>query len=364
MPIPNLKKTMLSVYEADGQFARDSFLTSLFRTRPEYYTDGERISIDIVKSSRKAMPVVTTLGGEPVRVEASVFNGVEVEPPVYLGERPISVFSLLQREPGETEWTTARANWAAKVAERLRTGKNQITDMIMRSIEVQAAQVLQTGTLTLTDKLGNPAYTLNLGKNAAQIVTPATKWDQTGGDPEADVDALAQLVADTAGVTVATLVFGRKAWNAFMKNSKIASLIQKDSYNLGSFSNDVRGRGEVYKGFIVLGSFRLDLYVYNASYEDFQTGTVTRYLDERNVLVLPSEEDLDFRLLHAVYPMVRKEGRFSNLVPDEATIGRVRFYNKVYEDEVANTCTIQVAARPLCLPVSLDNWGVLKEVCA
>lgn len=363
MPIPNLKKTMLEVYEGDKGYARPGFLTSFFKTRPEYYTDGEKISIDVIRNSRKVAPVVTALGGASVQVAASVFNGVEVAPPVYLMERPVDLYELLQREPGETEWTKEKANWAVKVAEKLRTGKSMITDMIMRSVELQAAQIMQNGTLTLTDQNGNDAYTLNLGKSASQMVTPTILWDATGADPEKDIDALAQAIADEAGVTATTLVFGRKAWDVFAKNAKIEKLIQKDSYNLGSFSNSIRGHGEIYKGFINLGSFRFDLYVYNGSYENFKTGAVTRYLDEKNVLVLPNEEDLDFRLVHAVYPMLPSDSRFSNLVPDVATIDRVRFYNKVYGDDKNNANFIQVAARPLCLPVSLDNWGVLKGVC-
>lgn len=364
MSIPNLKKTMLEVYEGDKNDARPGFFTSFFKVRPEYFTDAERINIDIIRSSHKIAPVVTGIGGSSVKVASSVFNGIEVAPPVYLMEKPVDLYELLQREPGETEWTKMTATWAAKVAGKIRNGKNQITDMIMRSVEYQAAQVLQTGTLTLTDENGNNAYTLNFGKDSSQIVTPATKWDAIGGNPEADIDALAQNIADNAHVTATTLIFGRKAWDAFSKNSKIAELIKKDSYNLGSFSNTVRGRGEIYKGFINLGSFRFDLYVYNASYEAFATGSITRYLDEKSVLVLPNEEDLDFRLIHAVYPMLPSDSRFSNLVPEQAIVdGKMRFYNKVYGDDRSNAFAVQVAARPLCVPVSLDNWGVLNAVC-
>ena len=196
------------------------------------------------------------------------------------------------------------------------------------------------------------------------MVTVTNKWDASGSDPEKDLDALAQALADEAGITATTLIFGRKAWDAFMKHEKIAKLIDKTSYDLGVFTNDVRGRGEIYKGKINLGSFTFYLYTYNASYEKFEDGSLVRYLDEKNVLMLPNEADLDFRLVHAVYPMLKSKSEFANLVPDEVIIDRVRFYNKVVDDEDTEATMMKVAARPLCLPASLDNWAVLKAVCS
>jgi len=364
MSIPNLKKTMLEVYQEDTRNARPGLLTSFFKVKDSYYTDSERISLDIVKSSRKAAPVVTALGGNSVKISKSIFNGIEVAPPIYSLSRPVDLYELLQREPGETEWTQNKINWAVKVANKLRDSKSDMTDMIMRSVEYQAAQVLQEGKITLTDENGNDAYVLNFNKSANQMVTVTNKWDASGSDPEKDLDALAQALADEAGITATTLIFGRKAWDAFMKHANIAKLIDKTSYDLGVFTNDVRGKGEIYKGRIALGSFTFYLYVYNASFEDFSTGSLVRYLDEKNVLMFPNEADLDFRLVHAVYPMLKSKSEFANLVPDVAIIDRVRFFNKVIDDEDTDSTMMKVAARPLCLPASLDNWGVLKAVCS
>ena len=363
MPIPNLKKTMLEVYKQDTRNARPGLLTSFFKVKDSYYTDSERIALDVVKSSRRIAPVVTAIGGNSVKIAKSIFNGVEVAPPVYSLSRPVDLYELLQREPGETEWTKEKANWAVKVANKLRDSKSDMTDMIMRSVEYQAAQVLQEGKITLTDENGKAAYVLDFKKSAKQLVTVTNKWDVSGSDPEKDLDAVAQAIADEAGVTATTLIFGRKAWDAFMKHEKIAKLIEKTSYDLGVFTNDVRGRGEIYKGRIILGSFTFYLYTYNASFEKFEDGSLIRYLDEKNVLILPNEEDLDLRLVHAVYPMLKSKSEFSNLVPDVAIIDRVRFYNKVVDDEDTEATMMKVAARPLCLPASLDNWGCLKAVC-
>lgn len=364
MPIPNMKKTMLEVYQQDVNDVRPGLLASLFKSKESYNVDSERVAIDIVKNSKKIAPVVTALGGASVKVSKSVFNGIEVAAPIYSLKSVVDLYELMQRQPGETEWTKDKINWVVKVANKLRNYKSEMTNMIVRSLELQAAQVLQTGTITLTDENGNDAYTLNLGKSSNQMVSPVNKWDTSGADPEKDLDALAQVLADEAGITATTLIFGRKAWDAFMKHEKIAKLIHKDSYDMGTFTNEIRDRGEIYKGRIFLGSFNFYLYCYNTCYEEFDSKSLVRYLDEKNVLMLPNEDDLDFRLIQTVYPMLKSKSEFSNLVPDEAIINKIKFYNKIWDDEDAEATYLKVAARPMCLPVSLDNWGVLTNVCS
>lgn len=362
--IPSVKQTMLEVYKSGLQDSKLGFLSSYFKSKDSYFTNGELINIDMVRSSRRVMPVVKSLGGSSVQVTSSVFTGTQVRPPLYSAMNTVDVLELLQRRPGETEWQTNGASWTAQMANRLRDGHEVLVDMINRSVELQAAQVLQTGKVTLTDKDGNDAFVLDYGKNASEIVSVTSKWD-AGGDPEKDIDGLAQDIADNGHVTCTTLIFGRKAWQSFFANAKIAKLINRDDYNMGNLVNEQRGLGEIYKGFINLGDFCFSLYVYSGTYEAFDTGAVTRYLDEKSVLVLPDLADLDFRLVHAVYPMIPTKNLFADLVPAEVKVnGRMRYYNKVIVDENGDSVSVKTAARPLCIPVSLDRWGVLKEVCA
>ena len=76
------------------------------------------------------------------------------------------------------------------------------------------------------------------------------------------------------------------------------------------------------------------------------------------------QRQLRLYFLQTVYPMLKSKSEFSNLVPDEAIINKIKFYNKIWDDEDAEATYLKVAARPMCLPVSLDNWGVLTNVCS
>lgn len=368
MPIQNaipseFKKTMLEVYKQDAKQAKIGFLSNLFETRPEWNVDTEKVSLDIVKSSKKIAPVVTGLGGSAVEVSSSIFEGMEVAAPVYKLKNTVDIFNLLQREPGETEWSNARVSWAVKVANKIRDKKSDHTSMITRSLEKQAAELLQNGTITLTDENGKDAYTLNFQKDAKQMVTPAVKWDASGASIEKDISALAEELSEQ-GFTATTLIFGSDAWSAFMKDDNIKELVFRDKFDMGTFTNERRDKGEVYKGRITLGDFDFYLYTYNASYEEFASKNKVRYLDRKNVLMLPDEADMDFRLVQTVYPQLGSKSRFANLVPEEAVINKIRFYNKIWDNEETDATYLQTAARPLCLPASLDCWGVLKNVCS
>ena len=103
MPIPNMKKTMLEVYQQDVNDVRPGLLASLFKSKDSYNVDSERVAIDIVKNSKKIAPVVTALGGVSVKVSKSVFNGIEVAAPIYSLKSVVDLYELMQRQPGETE---------------------------------------------------------------------------------------------------------------------------------------------------------------------------------------------------------------------------------------------------------------------
>ena len=356
------KKTMLEVYKQDAKQAKIGFLSNLFESREEYNVDSEKVSLDIVKSSKKLAPVVTGLGGSAVEVAKSIFEGIEVAAPVYKLKSTVDLFELLQRQPGETEWTREKINWAVKVANKIRNYKSDHTSMITRSLEKQAAELLQNGTITLTDENGKEAYKLNFQKDAKQMVTPTIKWGASGASIEKDITSLAEELVEQ-GFTATTLIFGTDAWEAFMKDDKIKELVFRDKFDMGTFTNERRNNGEVYKGKISLGDFNFYLYTYNASYEEFGSKTKVRYLDRKNVLMLPDEADMDFRLIQTVYPQLGSKSRFANLVPEEAVINKIRFYNKIWDNEETDATYLQTAARPLCLPASLDCWGVLKNVC-
>ena len=174
--------------------------------------------------------------------------------------------------------------------------------MLSRSIELQASQVLQTGTLTLTDDAGNTAYTLDFKAKNTHIATVGTKWDQSGADPIKDLNGLADYIRADGLVDPKTIIFGAKAWDAFIQDTKVQNAVKKDGLGLGNLSPRLVNKGGKYMGYLESGAYRYDLWVYNGRYQAFNSSTSTPFVDEKKVIMLADVEDLDFRLVYGGVP--------------------------------------------------------------
>jgi len=56
--------------------------------------------------------------------------------------------------------------------------------------------------------------------------TPATKWDQPGGEPVSDVQSAKDAVRELIGKEPNTILFGAAAWSALLKNEDLKGRIQ------------------------------------------------------------------------------------------------------------------------------------------
>lgn len=354
-------KTMASLYSQKPDMQKMRFLSSFFKTRPEDFTDSDKIAIDTIKRAAHIAPVVRPLSGGAVHVGEDVFTGTEVRPPLYSLDVPVNIYDLIKRQPGQNEYA-ARGEWIANLQRKLGRAFELQWDMIKVSVEQQAAQVLQDGTLTLTDEKGKAAYTLDYGMSSSHKIVPTVKWDNSG-DPLKDLEKACDAIRDEGYVDATTAIFGRKAWDAFISNADVQAAVKVDGLNLGVLNPVLLDKGAKLMGYINKGAYRINLILYNAVYHPFDAVTPTPFVDTENVIVLPDIEDLDFRLMYGGIPSVGSDSQFADIVPDELVVdGTIRYTNRVYHDVKLDTFVAEVKSRPLCVPVSLDRLAVLKDV--
>jgi hypothetical protein len=136
------------------------FLSTFFKVQPDSFTDVDRINLDMVYGGEDIAPVVRDLSTGAVLITQDKFGNMEVPFPVYALETPVPIASLMARQPGENAFATEKANWGGRLASKIKDGVTKHIDMIKRSMEYQAAQVLTTGKSTLTDEEGNPTTNL------------------------------------------------------------------------------------------------------------------------------------------------------------------------------------------------------------
>jgi hypothetical protein len=350
---------MLKMFRSAPNIEKMGFLSSFFVTEDEDIVDTEMVSIDIVRTDEDVAPVLRDLKTGAVAISEDLYTNKAVKPPVYSLERPVGIFELMKKQPGETEYA-AIGSWIGRLMIILKDSFVKMTNMIKYSIELQASQVLQTGQLSLTDEKGVAAYTLDYKPKATHFPSVTTAWTNGAGNPIGDINALMDVIRDDGLVDVANVIFGKTAWNDFMANADVKEALRRDGTGLGAIDPKLVGKGGKHMGFINIGSYRVELFTYNGSYKAFGSATKARFVGDNKVILLPDLSELDFRLVFGGIPSIGVEAPFDQFLPERVSVnGAFDFRPRVYRDQKGDTWVGEIKSRPICIPVSIDRFGCL-----
>lgn len=227
-----------------------------------------------------------------------------------------------------------------------------LKNMIDRAIELQRAQALQTGIVTL--KNGD---NINYKRKAESIVALGAgfRWNEATGVPLTDLEAAASFIRMeglSAGATV-NVIFGRDAFAAFMSNAQVqkqADIRRIDRLTIGMPQlNGVTGLG--YHGQIAAFDFTINLWTYSDFYET-KEGVKTAYIDPKNVVVIA--EDFEANTAYAGIPAIMRDKNNAEY-PEYIQQMEAEFYINNYIDPKKKSHTFEIASAPLAVPVSIDR---------
>jgi hypothetical protein len=359
--MPDLLTQVTQMYNQLPGVKKMGFLTSLFKTRPDSFTDVDRLNLDVVYGGADVAPVVRDLSTGAIRTTQDRFGAMSAPFPVYSLERAVSIASLMERQPGENAFITERVNWTGRLAARIRDGVAKHIDMIKRSVEAQAAQVLQTGKATLADEDGNPVNELDYQVPESHFAEVTVGWSDSGADPLADMTALDDMLEDDALCDMVNYVFGKSAWNNFLRNDFVQKNLDKNALNTMAIAPEMRDKGAKYLGRLNYDGKERLFWGYDAKYSPWKQPEVsTAYLAPDKVLFLPAFEDMDFRRYFGGIPNVKQDPIFDSLFGGKITIeGEFDFTVRVRWDDDAETYIGRVKSRPLLVPASRLRFGCL-----
>jgi hypothetical protein len=342
------------------------FLSSFFKVTPDSFTDSEYADLDEIFEGEEIAPVITDLSTGAVTLVEEKFDNKQISFPVYSLKSPAQIAALMNRQPGESAYVTEKVNWLARLAKLIVKKFARMTNMIRRSMEYQAATVLQTGNIILTDENGIATYELGLKTKNSHFPIVTTSWNETTADPLGDIDVLSDIIRDDGHVDIENLIFGKNAWINFIKNKWVQENLNKDILATGQISPQIRDKGAKYMGYIDYGANRYYLWTYNARYNPFKSTEVVKYIDPDKVIFLPALEDLDFRRLFGGIPTVRADATFDQLFgADKVQIGgEYDIRPRVFYSEDNESYIAEIKSRPLMLPVSFNRYGCLTTVAA
>jgi hypothetical protein len=353
---------MISAY---NQMAQPTlFLSGFFQSPPENFHTSEEVEIDIVRSDEDISIAIQDLSTGYRMNSEDLYTNKGFKPPVHKEAIPINSFDLVKRMPGQNPFEAP--DFRANVITRMFNGMTKIERKIRRSIEVQAAQVLQTGVVTLTDMGGNALYTLDYKPKASHLPTAGTSWASASGAQKlADINALAEKIRDDGLAEPDQLIMGIDAFENFISDDAVQKRFDIRRIDLGTISQgEIRGQGGNFRGIVEIGNYRYDVWTYGGRYNDPQTGNKVPFIDKGKIVVRASSGRLDatFGAIPNIGSLMG--GGAANLLPELPSRvsnfeGGMDLFTNAWLSQDGEQLFGGVGARPLMIPTAIDTFGCL-----
>lgn len=335
------------------------FLSGLFRSPPENFHTSEDVEIDVQRDDEKVAVVITDLSVGPRVNENTLYTNKRFKPPIFDEAGPINAYDMIKRQPGKNPFESPE--YGANAVKAAFAIYRKLELKIRRAVELMASQVLQTGTLSLTDATGAVLYTLNFQPKATHMATVSTTWATNGsaGDPLADLAALATVVRRDGKKEPKKLIFGESAFQRFLANAKVIQALEVRRLETAQIAPVSRGEGATFQGWVWIGHYRFEIWTYDGFYRHPQTGNLTPYVGTDNVIMhgdgrldltfggIPILVPPDQRVLPFLPPRISSEGRGLDLTTN------------AWVTPDGKHVMVSAGTRPLTIPTAIDTFARL-----
>lgn len=355
-------KKMLELYIQ--QAVPTMFFSGMFRSPIGNFHNSEEVELDIVRGGEEVAVAIQDLSTGPRINSADIYTSKGFKPPVYDEAGALNSHDLLKREAGVNPFEDQ--GFRITLMSRMFTLMMKIEAKIRRAIELQASQVLQTGTLDLKDKDGNTVYTLDFKPKATHFPTAGTAWDQVGANIIGDIRSLGKVIRADGLSRPDTIVFGEEAWETALTDDEFIKRYDIRRIDQGTISPmRLTGEGGEYRGTLEAGNYKYDIWTYDGRYTDPQTGASTPYMNPTKVIMRDSRGRLDatFGAVPNIGAVLGAQNQVNlPAMPDRFrnTEGGMDMFTNVYLSPDGKQLFGGVAARPLMQPTAIDTFGCLE----
>ena len=205
---------MLEQLKPARRFLLDTFFPTIETS------NAKNVDIDIIKGSRRLAPFVSpTMEGKVVDREG--YTTRSYTPPYIKPKMITTAQDFLNRNPGEHIYQSSQ-NAAQRAATQLVKDLATLENMVNRREEWMAAQLVQTGAVTVTGD--GVSDTIDFGMDASHIITltGGDLWsDMTNSTPLEDLRAWRRLILKDSGIVPNVCVMGSDALDAFIGHTKV-----------------------------------------------------------------------------------------------------------------------------------------------
>ncbi len=335
------------------------FLTGMLRTPPQNFYDSEEVELDIQRETEEVAIVVQDLTAGARKVEAAKYTNKSFKAPVIQLEGVLTAYDLMKREVGALPFDDL--NFQGTATRKALSISRKMEGMIRRAIELETAQMFQTGELHLIDGAGVELYTIDYQPKSTHFTTP-TAWaaDGSTGDPLAAIAALALILRRDGRKAPNRLVFGAGAWERFLANTRVKA--QLDNLGMQNFQNIVPSTpgadGATFMGWITTGNYRFECWLYDGQYNHPQTGTLTPYIADNKVVMLSSKARYDLTFGN-IPRFGTPESSALPYLPRRISGGGIDLHPWAFKSADGLHVVVQNGCRPLPIPTEVDTFGCI-----
>jgi hypothetical protein len=355
-------KKMLGAYFQAPRVS--GYYSGMFTASPENFYNTESVEMDIMRSGDDVAIVVDNLDTGYRLNAADDFVNKEFTAPVFKEKIVLNSFDLLKRGFGDNPF--AEVGFRAKLIQKAFSGVLTIENKIRRAIELQSSQVLQTGTVSLTDADGVARYAINYAPKAAHFPTAGVSWaTATLAQKLADLVALCEAIHSNGGAPVDELTFGATAWENLIQTTGMSTRLDLQRANLGTITPMARrGDGGIYRGTLEIGNYKVDCFTTDGRYKHPQTGVITPFTAPGKIVARASGACV-FKATFGAIPNIGKIlGATRTILPEmptrmASTSARMDLHTNVWLSEDGEQLFAGVGSRPLMIPSSIDTFGCL-----
>jgi hypothetical protein len=337
-------KTLVAVYK-ERTVVQD-FLSTFFPTGPSDITDSLEISVLVQRTKEKiASDVERGSDGNRNTFEKST-EKIFISPYFreYFDQTAMQSYEQLFR--GSNVSTKAFSRLINNLADH----SMELQNKIERRYELQRAQALLTGIITMDVNPGQLTFTRKASSFNNQSGAP---WDQGAVIIKNQLQDGCEWLRKTGKVNTFTfdLIGGGRAVRAIMNN-----VIILQAQNLFNYAPDMltapqkTQKGGVYHGTISCGPYRVNIWSYPDFYED-AAGVMQPYITESSAILLPPNPN--FKMVYAAVPQL--------LNPGEAP-KTGKFMLSEFTDEKKKTREFHIESAGMPLLVAVDQVYTFTSV--
>lgn len=314
---------------------------TLFSTVETHLT--QYVDIDVQKGSRTVAAYVNPLHEGKV-VDREGFETKSYKAPYTKEKMVTTAQAYLNRQQGEHIYTGADSP-AARAQQQVGKDVQKLNDRIDRLEEVQASQLIQTGTVIVEGEGISQLIDFQMRADHQPVLTSTDKWsDHTNSDPFADLSTWSILMQKNSGLVPNKAILGIDAMHDFLRNDYVMKVLDTRRLIQGQIDIDaLAANGVQFYGDIREAGLTIALYTYIEWYYDKIAKVEVPMIDPDKVIMVNTSART-----------TRHYGAIQDLKAGIDFVG-ARF-PKSWETEDPSARWIMLQSAPLLAPHQIDGF--------